>query len=328
MSQITVRECRCLSEVGPASKWEALRARGPASINGSRGWLTAAFATTHRSTVPVLFAAELRGQLVGLLPLALHDPDLFPTLRFAGAPHNDLNDVLVLPGCEREASAAIVESLAEVEERGWSLCLDDVDPGGHFAGVRNGSVLEWAPGGRAPVVDLGGPWAAAASGPRRRQWNRRLRRLRDHHSVHVRRLDGEAMVDALPRFAALRAARLRATGRAPDQPPRAFFEAVAQELAPAGACALMEMVVDGDAVASDLYLLDRPVALMWLRALDPGFRRFPCGHLLLRESAEALAADGYESLDLGRGDEPYKYVFGAEPRTLLRARLRWPAAPP
>jgi CelD/BcsL family acetyltransferase involved in cellulose biosynthesis len=271
----------------------------------------------------VLFAAEAEGRLVGLLPLALHEHRLFPTLRFAGAPHNDLNDVLVLPGYEREAPAAIVDVLAGVEERGWSLCLDDVDPGGQLAAIGGQRVLEWAPGGRAPVIDLRGPWEAAASGPRRRQWNRRLRRLRERHAVEIRRLDGEAIIDALPRFAALRAARLHATGRAPDQPPPAFFQAIARELAPAGACALVEMLVDGDAVASDLYLLNPPVALMWLRALDPGFQRFPCGHLLLRATAELLAADGYESLDLGRGDEPYKYVFGAEPRTLLRARLRW-----
>ena len=131
------------------------------------------------------------------------------------------------------------------------------------------------------------------------------------------------MLDELPRFVTLREARRQATRREPDQPPTAFFAAVVRELAPIKACAFMEMLVDGSPVASDLYLLDRPSALMWLRALDPDFQSYPCGHLLLRATAEAFASEGYESLDLGRGDEPYKFVFGAEPRELLRARLRW-----
>jgi CelD/BcsL family acetyltransferase involved in cellulose biosynthesis len=325
-SPITVRECRGLSEVGSPEAWDALRARGPASLCGSRGWLAAAFATTHERALPFLLAAEAATRLVGLLPLALHDRKTFPTLRFAGAPNNDLNDVLVLSGYERGATIAIVDALAGVAHRGWTLCLDDVDPDGQLAAAPDAGVLEWVRGEPAPTVDLRGDWTSAASGRRRRQWNRRLRRLRDHHVVEFQRIDGPAMVGKLPEFIRLREARRQATAREPDQPPIPFLEAVVHALAPTGTCAYMQMLVDGRPVASDLYLLDPPVATMWLRALDPEAQRYPCGHLLLRESAAAFAAEGFESLDLGRGDEPYKFVFGAERRSLLRARLRWNAA--
>jgi CelD/BcsL family acetyltransferase involved in cellulose biosynthesis len=83
----------------------------------------------------------------------------------------------------------------------------------------------------------------------------------------------------------------------------------------------MEMVVDETVVARDLYLVDGSVAMLWLRALDMRWLRHSCGNLLLRASVERLAACGYETLDLGRGDESYKCCFGAERRVLLRARL-------
>jgi CelD/BcsL family acetyltransferase involved in cellulose biosynthesis len=290
MSELSVRECVQLAEVGPPAAWDALRARAPASVNGSRRWLTAVFATTHRATQPVLLAAEAGGRLVGLLPLALHDRKEFPTLRFAGAPHNDLNDLLALPGYEQDAARAVVHTLERLHERGWTLSLDDVDPGGHLASVADTRVLEWARGGAAPVIDLRGPWLDAASGRRRRQWGRRLRRLQDRHVVRFRRVEGAAMAARMEGFAALREARRRATGREPDQPPARLVDAAVRELAPAGKCALMEMLVDGESAASDLYLLDQDVALMWLRGLDPAFQAYPCGHLLLRATSDVATS--------------------------------------
>jgi CelD/BcsL family acetyltransferase involved in cellulose biosynthesis len=81
----------------------------------------------------------------------------------------------------------------------------------------------------------------------------------------------------------------------------------------------MEMLVDGGVAACDLYLLDGSVAMLWLRALSMSWLGYSCGHLLLQTSADQLAAEGYEALDLGRGAEPYKFRSGAHARVLLRA---------
>jgi CelD/BcsL family acetyltransferase involved in cellulose biosynthesis len=83
----------------------------------------------------------------------------------------------------------------------------------------------------------------------------------------------------------------------------------------------MDMLIDGMPVARDLYLVDSPIALMWLRGLDPAWQSFPCGHLLLCWTARHLRGEGYEVLDMGRGDEPYKFIFGASQRVLLRGTL-------
>ena len=154
-----------------------------------------------------------------------------------------------------------------------------------------------------------------------------MRRLREIGPVELRRVEGAALRGELSTFLRLRTARRAIKGH-DDLPPTAFLKQAVNELAPSGHCILMELRVNGTPVAADLYLVDRPVALMWLRGLDPGWQRFPCGHLLLRASADAFAQAGFDTLDLGRGNEPYKEYFGAQKRVLLHAaagiRMRSP----
>jgi CelD/BcsL family acetyltransferase involved in cellulose biosynthesis len=316
-----IRVLRRLSDIDEHN-WSELRARPPASLSGSKEWLTAAFETVSRGLEPHLLAAEAGGRVEALLPLALDRGGTSPVLRLGGAPHNDLSDLLVAPGCE-SAAEAIVEALAATVARGWSLQLDSLDPDGVLAAAdRDRRALAWTEGKASPVIDLRGSWRAAASRRRRQQWDRALRRLRAGHRVEFGQIEGEEVVAALPDFLRVRAARLREKGYPSDRPPIPLLEAAVPRLARAGKCAFAEMRIDGRMVARDLYLLDHGTGFMWLRALDGEWLRFPCGHLLLRATAERLAAEGYESLDLGRGAEPYKFFFGAAHRTLLDASLR------
>lgn len=320
MSSLRTRICASsLSAVEP-SAWDALSARPPASLCGSRAWFKAAFAVAHPEAEPLLIAVERGERLVGLMPLAAHEQDGKRIVRFAGAPHNDLNDVMFFEGCASEAASGALDALRQLHEDGYVLQLGALDPNGALAATgRLVRSLEWALDEPAPIVDLQGPWRSSCSSRRRRQWERKLRRLREAHTIDFQSIDGPRMLGELARFARLREARRLRTAREPDLPPTSFFEEVVRGLCRSGRCAFFEMLVDGAPVARDLYLLDRPVAMMWLRALDPAWAQFPCGHLLLRETAESLAAAGYETLDLGRGAEPYKSYFGARGRDLLRA---------
>jgi CelD/BcsL family acetyltransferase involved in cellulose biosynthesis len=321
MEPLNVRECSRLSDIGTLQAWEALRAQPPASLFGSQAWLTAAFGAAHPDAVPFVLVVETGGQLVALLPLALHDTETMPTLRFAGAPHNDLTDLLVLPGYEEAAGLTVLDALDALARRGWSLTLEDIDPQGVLAAVdRDRQVLNWEPSEYAPTVDLHGGWRLAPSRRRTKQWDRALRRLRARHAIEFRRVNGTDLLRDLPNFLRLREARRLVTGRPPDLPPTPFLEAAVRGLAPTGRCALMEMLIDGCPVAMDLYQIERPVAMLWLRGLDPQWQQFPCGHVLLRASMEALIAERYDILDFGRGDEDYKFFFGADRRMLLTAR--------
>ncbi|HEX8205420.1 MAG TPA: GNAT family N-acetyltransferase [Solirubrobacteraceae bacterium] len=322
MAELSVREFRNLDGI-PAAAWESLTARPPASLSGSYAWVAAAFETVHPAGRPILFTAEARGRLAGLLPLALYEHRDGATVRFAAAPRNDLSDLLVLPGDAANAGAAIVAALARAaRSRGWAVELDAVDPGGVLASIDSNEDLSWGPGDPSPFVDLKGDWQSAASPRRLRRWRRARQQLCARHHVEVRRVVGSDVDRHQDEFARLRDARLTAKGRQVGLPQPAFLRRVIRELGARGRAEFMQLVIDGETVACDLYLVERPFAMIWLRGLHPSWARFPCGHLLLRASAEALADDGFTTLDLGRGDEPYKYLFGAERRVLRQARLR------
>ena len=303
----------------PEEQWEALSARPPASITGSRPWAEAALETVDRGCAPLLLALREDDRLVGLMTLVRDERNAAPVLRFAGSPSNDLTDALSLPGREAEVGAAAAVALRGLGGRGWDLELDDVDPHGTLAHAPRG-MLPWSDGSAAPVIDL--QHAGATTSARRcRRLNREMRRLRASHVVEIRKLERARVLEAFAAFVLLRDARLRALNRDLADPPAAFLDAVVSRLAPLGRCAFMDLAVDGHVVARDLYLLDGTVAMLWLRALDMRWLHASCGHLLLRESARLLAAEGFDALDLGRGAEPYKLSFGARHRALGRIRV-------
>jgi CelD/BcsL family acetyltransferase involved in cellulose biosynthesis len=321
MHQLRTRICFERESIDPVA-WDALTARPPASLCCSREWAAAAFEAAHPEAEPMLVAVERGERLVGLLSLAVHDREGGERIiRFAGAPHNDMTDLMVLPGSSRDVAAATLTALQRLHEEGYSLQLDALDPDGALA-VAGPPVqaLKWGVDESAPVVDLNGSWSAAASRRRRKQWERKLRRLTEAHAVEFRVIGGPRMEEELALFGRLREARRLATCREPDLPPTSFYEAVVRRFCRSGNCAFFEMIVDGVPVARDLYLLDPPVAMMWLRSLDPAWQQSPCGHLLLRETAEMLTAADYETLDLGRGAEVYKFFFAARERRLVAAR--------
>ncbi len=268
---------------------------------------------------PLLLACEGEDGLTGLLPLAL---DGSGGARLVGAPYNDLSDVLTLPGYEAEAAAAILAAVRSLAGRGVAVTLHSLDPQGALAAAdaRLGALL-WSPERPAPAIHLDRDLEVKVSGRRRRTWGNRRRRLERSHAVEFRAVEGAAAGDALPDFERLREQRRAATGRPRERPPVALVAEAVRRLTATGAVAFFEMLVDGSPVASDLYLLDRPGALMWLRGLNPAWQPFPCGHLLLCWTAARLRREGYEVLDMGRGDEPYKFIFGASDRVLLKAEV-------
>ncbi len=302
----------------PAEAWAALVARPPASVTGSRAWIDAALATVDRGRSPCLAAFYGRDRLAGLLTLVCDgEPNRGGTLRFVASPSNDLVDVLALPGHEDVVARAAVAFLAQRVSEGWRIELSDLDPDGLLAHTQDCG-LRWSAGSAAPVVDLRHP-SAGLPLPRRRRLARALDRLRDGHRVTFRCTSGDSMLDELEAFIALRETRLRALSRTLDDPPLDFLREAVRRLAHTGRCLFLDLLVDDRVVARDLHLLDRGVAMLWLRALDMRWLRPPCGLLLLGESMRWLRSEGFTTLDFGRGNEPYKFEWGGQPRRLLSA---------
>jgi CelD/BcsL family acetyltransferase involved in cellulose biosynthesis len=320
MPGLTVRVARETEEV-PAAAWAELTACSPASITGSLEWYEAALETVDRDAQPYILTVQDGEDVVALLTLVLKQHGREPTLKFAAAPFNDLTDLMVLPQYRATASAVVLRFLAKLAEEGWTLELEDVDPGGSLAAADGRlKMLRWEQSWPAPTLHLGPGHASLVSRKRRRLWDKTMRGLNARGKVEIRFVSGLAMVQELSDFIRVRAIRLRAKGRNLSDPPLELLEAAVRKLAPLGHCAFMDLRVDNAVVARDLYLLDGSVAMLWLRALDMNWLPYSCGHLLLRASASQLAAKGFKTLDFGRGGEPYKLAFGAQERVLLTAR--------
>lgn len=319
MADLTVKAHDEISDV-PEVAWAALTARSPASVAGSRAWFEAALATVDRAAEPHLLTVRAGRRVVGLMALVL-DREPRPTLRFAAAPFNDLTDLMVLPGHEAAASVAVIDSLLEIARRGWLIELEDLDPAGALAAAdRSRGVLCWERSWAAPTLPLDERHASLVSPRLWRRWDRALQRLTSEHRVDVRFVTGPSVLDGFKEFVRVRDGRLRAKGRNLHDPPAELLEAAVHRLAPLERCAFIELNVDDAVVARDLYLLGGSIAMLWLRALDMSWLRYSCGHLLLRASAERLATEGFDTIDFGRGAEPYKFACGARERVLLTAR--------
>ena len=72
----------------------------------------------------------------------------------------------------------------------------------------------------------------------------------------------------------------------------------------AGVCSALR--VDGRIVAVHMGMRSRSVLHYWFPAYDPEFAKFSTGIILLLRMAEAAAGAGLRTIDLGKGEAPYK----------------------
>jgi CelD/BcsL family acetyltransferase involved in cellulose biosynthesis len=61
--------------------------------------------------------------------------------------------------------------------------------------------------------------------------------------------------------------------------------------------------------------------LLYMSTYQPTVAQFSPSHLLLAEIARMAVAEGVRVIELGRGDEPYKFSLGARPRYLREVIL-------
>ena len=78
----------------------------------------------------------------------------------------------------------------------------------------------------------------------------------------------------------------------------------------------MRLLLEGEPVAQALYFRTARSDLLYMSTYDPAMARYSPSHLLLAEAAQCAIANGVGVIELGRGDEPYKFALGAEPRHL------------
>ncbi len=236
--------------------------------------------------------------------IALHDGDRLAGLaplyraedgvaRFIGAGISDYLDVLAEPAFESDLAAAVF-SLREAD-------LTDLPAA---------SPLLVSP----PVPAEPCAVCPALTLPARPGYN--LRRNLRRYGARLDGICGQAALDQWPEYLSALFELIDPT----DPRVPAFHRTVAPGFAARGWLSLWGLRLEGSLRAVIYAFLARKRAYFYLTGYDPALARFGPGTLLLAAVLAHLAAE-YDEADFLRGNESYKYHWGAQDRWTQRLRL-------
>ncbi|MGH8934495.1 MAG: GNAT family N-acetyltransferase [Egibacteraceae bacterium] len=311
-------------------EWERLQAGGASGIYTSPAWCLAAWRNFPDLGTPYVAAAVANdGTLLGVLALTVNRG----RLSWPGRSLGDEHDARVLSdSADREMTIALVHAVI----RRWSshpTVLTDVRPEGVLTGVVNSS-----PGCPAPILPLheedlefGALGCIPGWSRKRRRGLRSARtRLVQQGTITVERLlDSRALAAALPTFVTKRLSAWNDRERlhelpAMDRHPRLpqFLTDVGRDLSSQRRCFLAQIKLDGEPIAQSLMFRTSAADLLYMSTYRPEMARYSPSHLLLADIACTAVAEGVRVIEMGRGDEPYKFDLGAVPRHLRDLALK------
>ena len=307
-------------------EWWDLFARCPAATPfRSPAWLLPwwqVFAPGPLRTV----AVRRDGDLVALVPLYLEEATrrLLPL----GIGLSDDLDLLALPDVGADMSGAALETLAG--SRDWDLLsFEELGPGAEAAlwSAPPGWVEDRGEQSRCPVLSWpdGGAGLGAVVPPGKLRKLRMARHRVERRGGAIERADAATALAHLDALFRLHAARWESRGEAgvlADPLVRDFHRAAVPRLAAAGLLHATLLRIE-DRVAGVFHGLRRGRTLYaYLGGFDPAFAFESPGTWLMGEALETMMRDGPGTLNLLRGQEPYKYEWGAVDRVNSRRALR------
>jgi CelD/BcsL family acetyltransferase involved in cellulose biosynthesis len=334
--------------VGPVrverySDWEALgigeagwnrlveRCRAPVPF-ATWQFQTAWFRAFGPGPLHLLAAQDGSGEWVGVLPLYETPTPDGSVLRLGGGTDiADYLDLIAVAGREEEVWKAVLPVLAELTWR--TVDLRPVPAASATPGLLEG--LAAAAGlscridieDRCPVIDLPKTWdgyLAGLSGKDRHELRRKLRRAEaSQPRVEVARTPA-AMAGLMDGFIALHRRSKVGKARFMDDSMEAFFRELGSALAAAGLAALWMLWLEEHPVAAVFCLEQAGAVSLYNSGFDPEARAMSPGVVLIARTIEDAITRGFRRYDFLRGEEPYKYGFGAVPTDVLRLTLERP----
>jgi CelD/BcsL family acetyltransferase involved in cellulose biosynthesis len=306
--------------------WDALARRAQAPVP----FLTWSFQTTWwkafgRDPLHLFGVLDGAGDSVAMLPLYRVDG----ALRLVGGTElADYLDLVAVAGREEEAWKALLPALAAVEIT--QLDLRPVPARSPTATLlpvlagASGFVCRLEREDRCPLLDLPSSWdlyLTQLSGKDRHELRRKLRRAQEADPrVDVARTAAEVEA-AMDGFLALHRKSKAGKARFMDAPMEGFFREIVAAWARAGTLAVWTLGLAGRPAASVLCLEYGDTVGLYNSGFDPEARALAPGVALIARTIEDAIVRGFRRYDFLRGEEPYKYGFGARPTDVVRITL-------
>lgn len=273
----------------------------------------------------LLQVTEGGGQFIGVLPLYA-ELGSDSTLRLVGGVDvSDYLDLLAVRGREEEIWAALLQHRA-AESDVWDLhCLRAASPS--VAVLQSlaptyGLSVRVEHEERCPALALPATWEAylaRLSGKDRHELRRKMRRLwRELPGAVVRSFaDLTGLDEAMATFLTLHRKSKAGKARFMDLSMEGFFRAVAVDLARAGWLRLWFLELEGTPLAAYFCLEYGESVDLYNSGYDPERAALSPGIVLLAHVVKDAIERGLARFDFMRGEEPYKYAFGATPEELV-----------
>jgi CelD/BcsL family acetyltransferase involved in cellulose biosynthesis len=267
--------------------------------------------------------------LVALAAIYLEESGLGRRLLPIGIGISDALDVLVDPRMQDASGRALVQSVAAHAADWDSWELEELPAGAAALAlpVPLGCAEQGGPQSASPVLDL----SAAQADPFLVLPARKRRKLRMAQN-RVARRGGEvravgrgevgAFLDDITRLHGARWTSRGEDGVLADDAVRRFHALVLPELAAAGLARLFTLILEGRVVGAYYGLQHGARAYAYLGGFDPDFAFESPGTVLISHAIADAAASGVTAFDFLRGQEPYKYEWGAIDRWSRRRSFR------
>jgi len=291
------------------------------------------FGTTRQ--LHLLTVRSREGTLQGLAPLmSSNGIDGPPRLELLGDLELcDYLDVLMVPAQEREVGRAVVEYLVGHGSDELELCLQNLGQHSstpevfHDYLINRGLTVEVEQIETCPTVVLPPDWEAYLAtlrGKDRHELRRKLRRAEAAARLEYRVTSAAAqLAEDVDTFVALHRMSQQDAKQGFMTPEKeAFLRDMAQQLWPQGWLDLAFLYADGEPIATLCCFAYGPTYAAYNSGYHPAYAELSAGIVLFAERLRTAMARGFTAFDFMRGNESYKYRFGAMDRPLYQLLAR------
>ena len=299
--------------------WSRLaEGRSPASIFLTPEWIGVAREHDRTEAVTLAVSDPPRG-------IAALARDADGTIRFAGGELTDEQDVVALPDAERSVAGDVAAWIADQGTRKIRLEFvpEDKPTLEAMATVlgERGYRVERSRLIASPRLGLPGDfetYVQSLGKKERHELRRKIRRLENATNATFRWATDAERGAALDRFFALHRLSRGEKADFMTPPVERFFRDIADALAPLGRLRLGVLRAhDVDAAVLFAFAYRGTLAL-YNAAYDPALASLSIGIVSHAWAIREAIRDRFETYDLLRGDEPYKYDLGGTDRWLGR----------
>jgi CelD/BcsL family acetyltransferase involved in cellulose biosynthesis len=307
--------------------WERLyRADDLATPFNSPWWGRAWLEDWDPGAEPWLMRVHESGRVAGVAPLALRRTRSVRILSMVGKEPGDYWDVVAAPGDRERVAAAVGTELVRLRRR-WDAsvlsCLPPESPtlqGFEASGLR---IFRRTPIA-SPALALPETFEAYLSSlpsSRRQNLRQHLRRL-DSGEIGLREVSGAAeLSEVMQRWRDLRSRQWSGMGRQitpeheQDRFHRFMLNAVAR-LLDARLAVVWELSREDCVAGVYVNFADDRSFYLYLGGFDPRFKALGLGKIAIVASLRTSIEAGRRLYDFTRGDDAYKYWYGASDRWL------------